>query len=71
VFRGFDGPDITEAERSMHNEYIERHDGGYYVAETRISLDLLCTQSIAAIRQSEFSRLSQRSGATRFGTCRP
>jgi uncharacterized protein (DUF433 family) len=23
----------------MHNEYIERRDGGYYVAGTRISLD--------------------------------
>ena len=23
----------------MHNEYIEQRDGGYYVAETRISLD--------------------------------
>ena len=26
-------------ELSMHSEYIEQRDGGYYVAGTRISLD--------------------------------
>jgi uncharacterized protein (DUF433 family) len=56
----------------MHNEYIERRDGGYYLAGTRISLDsVVCSfregQSPEAI-QEDFPLLkrSQIYGAIAF-----